>query len=703
KDCQRVQEIVLIRGLRRIEFITDIQRYRGKEHLHVVAFPVNVAGGVPVFDDRSGCLVKRKSRGYMDFRTWQWRNYSDCGARHLYQWIDLSRSVTLRFGRTGAINVGSTSVVIRNDRPLEEISYQLQSALIGKGVPCTIFYDDCERDRRRNLPHEDSLLPRETPNEDLPWGTSFRFILDVGEANEYLRALFEELPPDLVAEMRAERRARGISSRLVMEEDIRIDMWEQPTPYPWPPLPTVIITAETIDDLRAAVSHLASQIEEKSVADLPEEVNAVGDLPWDDHGVAVLNRGTPLCSVENDDTIVLFLMHSVRWSRAHLDFRPVAEHKTHRFEYALYPHAGAWRDAGVPRAAYEYNNRLSVVQAEPSAGPLPAEFSFLDCHGPAILTALKPAGYPLAGLDPVPEGRPAEIALRFYEPLGFPAELELSWFSGIEQVHLADMLERPERELRAKDGRLRRKLPRFRIETLRMRVPAPDASLGETELGRRIEPGQPVYFAHWEHNAGAAPLGYSPIGVSLKGDILTDTHVPQGGWTVNRLTLGLVNSLSVPVSGKVTFDLPEGWRMEPPEVAYELPARGSAQYPVTLIFETSLRRGAVKARIEYGGQVYEAVREVGEPARVEWTLRPCKRYGAAVELRTDYPQDVTVDAWVIVPHELWGSLAETAQLCEVPESYERLVVPAGGRLRWNIHVPKDAPDAWLTVKLAYHG
>ncbi len=703
KDCRRAQEIVLIRGLRRIEFITDLQRYRGKEHLHVVAFPVNVAGGVPVFDDRFGCLVKRKSRGYMDFRTWQWRNYSDCGARHLYQWLDLSRSVTLRFGDEAAINVGSTSVVIRNDRAVEEVSYILQSALIGKGVPCTIFYDDCERERRKDLPHEDSQMPRETPNEDLPWGTSFRFILDVGETNEYLQGLLKKLPRKLVQEIRAERKARGISARLVLEEDIEMDLWDEPTPYPWPPLPTVIITAESLDDLRAAVSNLATQIETRSIADLPEEMNAAGELPWDDHGVALLNRGTPLCSVENDDTMALIFMHSVRWSRAHLDFKPVAEHKTHRFEYALYPHAGGWREADVPRAGYEYNNRLTAVQVEPSDGPLPAETSFLDCDGAPILTALKPAGYSLAGHDPVPEGRPGEIVLRFYEPTGFANNLSLRWFAGIEEAHVADMLENPRRKVRVKDGRLRRKLPRFRIETLRLRVPAPEIKLGEAELGRRHEPGQPVYFAHWQHNAGAAPLGYSPIGISLRGHIITDTHVRQGGWTVNRLTIGLVNNLSVPVSGTVTFDLPDGWRTEPAEIPYDLPARSSAEYPVTLIFENDLRRGTVKARVEYDGQIYEAVREVGEPAQLKWKLRPCKRYGAAVEIRSDYPQDVTVDAHVVVPHELWGKVVEDAQLGEVPQRYERLVVPAGGKLRWNIRVPKDAPDAWLTVKLAYHG
>jgi alpha-mannosidase len=779
KDCRRVQEIVLLRGLRRIEFTLELQRYRGHDHLHVIAFPVRVAGAVPVFDDRFSCLVKRKSRGYLDFRTWQWRNYSGCGARRLYQWLDLSGSVLLRFGDGQAINVGSTSIVIRPQREAEEIAYALQSALIGKGVPCTIFYDDGERSRRAGLPHEDSTMPRESPNEDLPWGTSFRFLLDVGETNTYLRELLRKLPAQVVAAWRQERRRTGVGARLVKEEGIELELWEDPPPYPWPPLPTLIISASSWDDLRAAVHNLAHQIARAAVAHLPSQLNAAGELAWEDHGVALLNRGTPLGAVENNDTLALILMHAVRWSRAHLDFRPVAEHKTHRFEYALYPHPGNWRAGRVPWAAYEYNNRLLAVQSDPGPGFWPNQMSFLTCeplgseawpaagswalaaaspqapaHGaggaaqgaqptappareepaapaangqgastgqpqshptselpavqgqakawaPPIMTALKPAGFPLAGYDPLPLGRPEEIVVRCYEPTGVGTAMRLRWFAGLQRAQRTNFLEQPQEELSLTDGAVPVELGGFKIETLRLAAIPPSVQLGQEELGRRLEPGQPVYFAHWEHNLGAEPLAFSPIGISLRGDVQLDTHVPQGGYTVNPLTLGLVNNLSVPVAGKVEFELPEGWRTLPQEVTYALEPRSSVTVPVTLLFESPLRRGAVKARLSHEGQTYEAVLEVGPPARLQWDVRPV-RGSVLVRLRSDYPQAIEVDAFAVVPHELWGEMVEGAALGEVSPRYQRLVVPAGGRVQWRLAAPAGVAG-WLCVKLAYHG
>jgi alpha-mannosidase len=702
KDCRRVQETVVIRGLRRVEFVTDLVRYRGKEHLHVVAFPVAVAGAVPVFDDRFGCVVKRKSRGYMDFRTWQWRNYSDCGARQLYQWLDLSRSVALRFSDGQAINLGNTSLVLARDPDVEAATNRLQEALVGKGVPCTLLYDDCERKRRSALPHEDATMPLDTPNEDLPWGTSFRFLLDVGETNEYLRGLLAKLPAETTKALRGQRKSSGAAVALVMERDIKMDLWDQPTPHPWPSLPTVIITARTAADLRNAVATLAAQVEKSAAMDLPAEANMSGErLNPDAHGVALLNRGTPLASVENDDTMALVLMHSVKWSRTHLDFRPVAEHKTHRFEYALYPHDGDWRQGRVPWAAYEYNNRLLAVQADAGPGALPPQMSFATIDGDAIVTALKPAGYPLAAHERVPRVRPGRIIARMYEPTGFKAPVTLGWFAGMTAAERTNLLEEAESDLPVRDGVASASLSPFRIQTVALRVKAPRTSLGDDDLGRRIEPAQPVYFAHWEHNMHAEPLGAAPIGLSLRGDVQTDTRVPQGGYTVNELEVGLVNNLAERIAGTVRFVLPDGWRVEPEELAFKLAPRGSARLPVTLLFESGLRRGAVHAQVEHDGQVYEAVLEVGEPARLDWDLKATST-GAVCTVRADYPQPVSIDAVLVTPHELWGDLVEGAALAEVSARQERLVVPPGGRASWAIKLPPGV-DAWATVKLAWHG
>ncbi len=200
----------------------------------------------------------------------------------------------------------------------------------------------------------------------------------------------------------------------------------------------------------------------------------------------------------------------------------------------------------------------------------------------------------------------------------------------------------------------------------------------------------------------AEPLGGEPIGISLRGDVLTDTRVPQGGWTVNQLEVGLVNSLSERVAGTVRFALPEGWRIEPVEVPFKLGPRSSARLPVTLLFETGLTSPrAVHAQVEHDGQTYEAILEIGDPARLDWDLKPT-RTGAVCTVRSDYPQPVTVDAILVTPHELWGDLVEGAALADVAARQERLTVPPKGTASWKVELTQGV-DAWATVKLAYHG
>ncbi len=187
--------------------------------------------------------------------------------------------------------------------------------------------------------------------------------------------------------------------------------------------------------------------------------------------------------------MALVLMHSVKWSKAHLGFHPVAEHKTHRFEYALYPHAGDWREGRVPWAAYEYNNRLLAVQADAGDGPLPAEMSFATIDGDAIVTALKPAGYPLAAHEKLPRGRLDRIVARMYEPTGFRAPVSLGWFAGMTSAERTNLLEEAEATLTLRDATASVNLSPFRIETVALNVKPPRTLLGDEDLGRRIRGG----------------------------------------------------------------------------------------------------------------------------------------------------------------------------------------------------------------------
>ena len=708
-DCGREQEIVLYRGVRRIEFVTDLKAYRGREYLHVVTFPNNIQGAVPVFDDRFNCVVKRKGKGYLDYRTWQWRNYSDCGARRAYQWLDLSSSVTLQFvgddAPAGEVALGNTSLVIANDRETERAAQTLQAALIGKGVPVTIFYDDCDRERREALPHEDSCLPLEHPNEDLPWGTSFRIILDVGESNLLWRELAERLPAKTLDAVRARREAHGWAAAFVYDGGM---------PDDWPPLPTLIVTARTVGELHAAARSLAGQIRRRARVTLPAETNCSGQSPHaTDCGLGLFNRGTPLCSVEHDNTLVLILMHAVSWARTHqwgpdrLPFHLVAEHKDHRFEYALYPHPGNWRDARTPHEAYDYNNPL-IAQPLGIGSPtrafrgrrLPERLSFLQTSDGPIVTALKAPGFPLAGYD-TPAKSPREFALRLYEPAGERTPLEVSFFAGLRSARRANLLDEPLEPEKLSKGAVSGSVSPSEIRTILLR-PQASATTGPSEtLAPEREQGL-VHFKHWQHNVGAGPLGFSPIGLSLSGEVLTGVKISQGGVTTNRLTVGVSNNLPRRWRGDVAFETAPGWRVEPETLPFDLPAGQGAEQHVCLVFDSDRRRGLVKARLEHDGQVYQDVLEVGDPLLLEWDVAGAED-ALTVSVTNPHENAIEADLFVVSPHETYGSslVGSAAMGCLAPWR-RSLQLPPGGAERIEAALPRGT-DMWVVVKLAYNG
>jgi hypothetical protein len=717
-DCQRVQEIVLYAGVDRIEFVTELRQYRGREHLHVVTFPNNLQGVVPVFDDRFGCVVKRKGKGYLDYRTWQWRNYSDCGARRAYQWLDLSSSVVLEFGSErgatipGRVAVGNTSVIIPNDRDIERVAQGLQEALVGKGVPVTIFPDDCDRQRRQRLPHQDSTMPMDHPNEDLPWGTSFRFILDVADRNGLWQELRRRLPQGTIRALRAQREAWGWAAALVYDEAM---------PDGWPPLPTVILTTKTEADLQAAVRSWAGQIRRTAKLRLPPGAMGTvhndkgnrGQYPFpslDDYGLALLNRGTPLCSVEHDNTLVLILMHAVSWARTHrwgpdrLPFHLAAEHKDHRFEYALYPHEGDWRSGQVAQAAYDYNNPLIVFpldrQAKPAAPQrLPQRLSFVETSAGPIVTGLKPPGYPLAGHNDPPGPPLKELALRMYEPTGFATPVEVRFFAGLRAAQRANLLDEPQGPETVKGGVVQAKLKPFEIRTMLLQPQAaaslgPPAALAPEREASAAEGPPVLYFKHWRHNVGAEPLGFSPVGISLSGEVQTGVKVSQGGVTVNRLTVGVSNNLRHPWRGRVWFETAPGWRVVPEALALDVPAGGGAEQEVCLVFDTDRRHGLVKARLEHDGQVYQDVLEVGEPLLLDWGVSAVPE-GLRVEVANLHADAIEAEVFVVSPHETWGPGG-------VRPWRSALALASGEHVQLPVTAPEKC-DHWIVVKLAYNG
>ena len=119
--------------------------------------------------------------------------------------------------------------------------------------------------------------------------------------------------------------------------------------------------------------------------------------------------------------------------RSPTDPDPSADRGHHHFSYALYPHAGDWKQALTVRRGYEYNYKLTCLQADAHQGSFPARHSFFSSdNSNVIVTAVKKA-----------EDRNALI-LRFYEWAGKDGDIQFRVPSGAVSATLANLLEQTE-------------------------------------------------------------------------------------------------------------------------------------------------------------------------------------------------------------------------------------------------------------------
>jgi alpha-mannosidase len=107
------------------------------------------------------------------------------------------------------------------------------------------------------------------------------------------------------------------------------------------------------------------------------------DLGDANHGFSLLNEAKYGYDAV-DNTLRLTLLRSATWPD------PDADRGHQHFSYALYPHAGTWKQAMTERKGYEYNYELRAQQVAAHAGPLPLEHSYASVEPDnVVLTALK--------------------------------------------------------------------------------------------------------------------------------------------------------------------------------------------------------------------------------------------------------------------------------------------------------------------------
>ena len=112
---------------------------------------------------------------------------------------------------------------------------------------------------------------------------------------------------------------------------------------------------------------------------------------------------------------------------------PNADRGHQHFTYALYPHAGDWKQALTVRHGYDFNYPLKAMQVEAHSGALPAEHSFAAAAPETVvLTAMKKAEDSHA------------LVFHLYEWAGKSGSIELRVPPGATGAVETNLLEHPE-------------------------------------------------------------------------------------------------------------------------------------------------------------------------------------------------------------------------------------------------------------------
>ena len=183
------------------------------------------------------------------------------------------------------------------------------------------------------------------------------------------------------------------------------------------------------------------------------------------HGLALLNCAMPGNNVA-EGTLMLSLLRSAAITAYGFGggYEPgvgsdsgLEMGKTLTLQYALIPHVGDWREAGVTRAGWEINNPLIVRKVATHAGSLPSRWGWVEVSAPNVdISALKP-------------GRDGSVILRVYEATGRPtAGVRIQMHAEIISAHEANLMEDAGRELRTEQNSFQLDLHPYEIKTVKL-------------------------------------------------------------------------------------------------------------------------------------------------------------------------------------------------------------------------------------------
>ncbi len=150
------------------------------------------------------------------------------------------------------------------------------------------------------------------------------------------------------------------------------------------------------------------------------------DLGDGKHGFSLINESKYGYDAR-DNVLRLSLLRSPVWPD------PEADRGHHHFSFALYPHAGDWKQALTVRHGYEFNYHLDAMQVASHTGAMPARHSFVAASPEnVVLTAMKKA----EDSD--------SLVFHLYEWAGKSGAIELSVPPGATGATETNLLEQPQ-------------------------------------------------------------------------------------------------------------------------------------------------------------------------------------------------------------------------------------------------------------------
>lgn len=692
--CGVIQEVTLTKGVRRIDFRTVLDDYQGEDHLFCVTFPTSLQGAVPVFDERFGVVTRNDSKNYLDFRTHQMIMFSDCAVYAANKWMEHGGSAWLRLGRN-CYALGMIGLITPKDNGTIRSAEAVQRVLVKRGVTCTPWYDE-------GGPHWGSY--QASMDDDLLY-TRFRLSIGVAGANVYSARLIARQKASV--QRAYARRLERAGHAFLFVTDAQLG---DPS---WPALPVLVVEGKTQAELDAALEDMLGRFADTATILLPPNVDATGERHRvDDYGVAILNEGTYANSIEKGGVICMMLAHTCRWYGGTNNFPEgylVPEQKHHVFRYALYPHAGTWRDADTQRAGHDFNHPLlATIKSGDGKGTLPREQAFLTVEPKnLVLEAMKPFGNPLPAFDKRAKCDPRKgIMLRLYDTEGVDTPAVLRFSGGIESAWAADMVEARGESLPVRDGAVSLYVGPNAIETVGF-VPGAAPALGHAAaLGAEAEPVQPVWVRSWEHDTESMPMGYETVVCSLSREV---REAARGKRLLIRVNA--VNDwTNAPARVTARLLLPKGWSANETSLTFALDPLGHATREVSVARPSKDAQGQVKLRYRYDGQTYQDVLEFGGGFDLQMAA---DNDGDRIVITVTNPANETVEGEValVTPLEAWSTqaAADYALLEVTPRTQgfslgggktKRLVFEAR---RTPLHALLAAPSYWAVAKLMSNG